>query len=48
MPREWFLVPLKAVNDAVEHLKHGSLTKYVYDPEIAELKPRQTTDKAQG
>ena len=48
VPREWFLVPLKAVNDAIEHLKDGSLTKYVYDPEIAELKPRQTTDKAQG
>jgi hypothetical protein len=42
VPREWFLVPLKAIDDAVERLKDGSLTKYVYDPEIAELKLRET------
>jgi hypothetical protein len=48
VPREWFLVPLEAVNDAVERLKDGSLTRYVYDPEIAELKLRQTNDKALG
>jgi len=42
VPREWFLVPLEAVNEAVERLKDGSLTKFVYDPEIAALKPRET------
>jgi hypothetical protein len=43
VPREWFLVPLKAVNDAVERLKDGTLTKYVYDPEVAALKLRDPT-----
>jgi len=42
VPREWFLVPLEAVNEAVERLKDGSLTKFVYDPEIAALKPRES------
>lgn len=44
VPREWFLVPLDAVNEAVERLKDGSLTKFVYDPEFAALKPRETDD----
>ena len=44
VPREWFLVPLAAVNEAVERLKDGSLTKFVYDPELAALKPRETGD----
>ena len=43
VPREWFLVPFSAIEDAVERLKDGSLTKYVYDPEIAELKLRDPT-----
>lgn len=44
VPREWFLVPLEAVNATVERLKDGGLTKYGYEPEIAALKLRQTTD----
>ncbi len=39
-PREWFLVPLEVVNEAIDRLKDGSLIKYVYDPEIAALKLR--------
>ena len=36
-PREWFLVPLEAIKEAVERLKDGTLSDYVYDPEIAKL-----------
>ena len=40
-PREWFLVPLGAVDDAVEKLKDGTLTEYFYDPETASLERRE-------
>ncbi|MGG5812219.1 GIY-YIG nuclease family protein [Falsiroseomonas sp. CW058] len=43
VPREWFLVPLFAVNEAVEKIKDGTITKYVYDPQAARLKPRVAT-----
>ena len=36
-PREWFLVPLDAINDAVERIRDGSITHYRYDPRIARL-----------
>jgi hypothetical protein len=36
-PREWFLIPLYAVDDAVERIKDGTITKYVYDPKAAGL-----------
>jgi Meiotically up-regulated gene 113 len=36
-PREWFLVPLFAVNEAVERIKDGTITNYVYDPKAARL-----------
>lgn len=36
-PREWFLVPLEAIKDAVERLKDGTLCEYTYDPKIAKL-----------
>ena len=42
VPHQWFLVPLNAVNEAVERLKDGSLTKFVYDPELTAVKPRET------
>ena len=38
VPREWFLVPLAAVNEAVERIKDGTLPSYVYDPKVAALK----------
>jgi hypothetical protein len=37
VPREWFLVPLFAVDEAVERIKDGSITDYVYDPKTARL-----------
>ena len=37
VPREWFLVPLFAVNEAVKRIKDGSITGYIYDPKTASL-----------
>lgn len=39
-PREWFLVPLFVVNEAVERIKNGTITEYVYDPKAARLVKR--------
>jgi hypothetical protein len=36
-PREWFLVPLQAIDEAVSRVRDGSITKYVYDPKSARL-----------
>jgi hypothetical protein len=36
-PCEWFLVPLFVVNEAVERIKDGTITQYVYDPSAARL-----------
>lgn len=38
VPREWFLVPLFVVDEAVEKIKDGTITQYVYDPSSASLK----------
>ena len=37
VPREWFLVPLFAVDEAVERIKNGTITDYIYDPKLANL-----------
>lgn len=37
VPREWFLVPLYAVDEAVERIKDGTITGYIYDPKRAAL-----------
>ena len=39
-PREWFLVPLFVVNEAVERIKDGTIIRYVYDPKAARLVKR--------
>jgi hypothetical protein len=36
-PREWFLVPLYAVDDAVEKIKDGTITHHIYDVNAAKL-----------
>jgi len=36
-PREWFLVPLFVIKDAVEKIKDGTISKYTYDPQQAKL-----------
>jgi len=40
MPREWFLVPLFVIKEAVERIKDGTIANYVYDPQGACLKER--------
>jgi len=37
MPREWFLVPVFVVDEAVERIRDGTITHYVYDPKTARL-----------
>lgn len=37
IPREWFLVPRFVVDDAVERIKNGTITNYIYDPKAARL-----------
>lgn len=39
-PREWFLVPLDAIDEAVKRILDGSITGYVYDPSKARLVKR--------
>lgn len=40
VPREWFLVPLAAINDAVEKIKDGTVATYAYDVGSAALVER--------
>lgn len=40
VPREWFLVPVFVIDDAVEKIKDGTITEYVYDPKTANLRIR--------
>jgi hypothetical protein len=37
IPREWFLVPLFIIDEAVERIKDGTITAYRYDPQAARL-----------
>jgi hypothetical protein len=36
-PREWFLVPLHVIDEAVQRIRDGSITDLVYDPTTARL-----------
>lgn len=36
-PREWFLVPLAVINEAVDRIRDRSITGYIYDPKQAAL-----------
>lgn len=36
-PREWFLVPLHVIDEAVERIRTGSITNLIYDPKTARL-----------
>ena len=38
-PREWFLVPLAVINEAIQKIKNGTIDSYQYDPETAGLTP---------
>ncbi len=39
-PREWFLVPLHVIDEAVQKIRDKSITQYEYDRENASLVPR--------
>ena len=36
-PREWFLIPLPVIDEAVKRIQDGGITDYVYDPAQAML-----------
>ena len=38
-PREWFLVPLNVIDEAVQRIRDGSITKVFFDPKSAQLVP---------
>ncbi|MEO9515613.1 MAG: GIY-YIG nuclease family protein [Paracoccaceae bacterium] len=42
VPREWFLVPLFVIKEAVERIKDGTISGYQYDPQGASLKRTMT------
>jgi hypothetical protein len=36
-PREWFLLPLGVIEEAIEKIRAGTLDQFRYDPESAKL-----------
>lgn len=36
-PREWFLVPLQVIDEAVQRIREGSISTMIYDPKTARL-----------
>lgn len=36
-PKEWFLIPLSVIDEAVQHIMNGTIAGSVYDPEVAKL-----------
>lgn len=36
-PREWFLVPLNIIDEAIDKIKDGTIVDYVYDPKSGSL-----------
>lgn len=38
-PREWFLIPLTVIDEAIQKLKDGTLDSLRYDPTTASLTP---------
>lgn len=36
-PREWFLVPLHVIDEAVDRIRDGTITEYRYDPHTAHM-----------
>lgn len=39
-PREWFMLPLNVINEAIERIRDGSITEMVYDLGTASLLPK--------
>lgn len=44
-PREWFLVPIFVIDEAVEKIKDGSITNYAYDLASAKLVSRPAASR---
>ncbi len=38
-PKEWFLVPLPVIDEAIQKIKDGTIGDFRYDREAARLKP---------
>ncbi len=38
-PREWFLVPLPVIDEAIQRIKEGTIGGFRYGPETARLTP---------
>ena len=36
-PREWFLVPLPAIKEAIDRIIDGTITQYTYNPDLAQF-----------
>ena len=36
-PEEWFLVPLDVIQEAIQKIIEGTITKYIYDPALAKM-----------
>lgn len=45
VPKEWFLAPLFAVDEAVSRIRDGTITGYVYDPKTAKLTLASALDR---
>jgi len=39
IPREWFLVPLFVIDEAIEKIRDGTINGFIYDPKAAALVP---------
>lgn len=42
-PREWFLVPLPVIDEAIRRIKDGTISEFQYAPEAASLIPQITS-----
>jgi len=40
VPQEWFLVPLNVIDDAVQKIRDGTITQYIYSPDLGRLDKR--------
>lgn len=45
-PKEWFLVPLAVIDEAIARIRDGTITEMVYDPTLAQLIARADAGNA--
>ncbi|MEC9346260.1 MAG: GIY-YIG nuclease family protein [Pseudomonadota bacterium] len=45
VPREWFLVPLFVIDEAVAKIRDGSIAEYIYDRDSASLQVRKAASQ---